>query len=40
VTNAAAGLAGSPLDHAEVLAAGRSAAARMGSLLAQVLKRL
>jgi len=40
VTNAAAGLAGVPLVHAEVLAAGQAAAARMASLLAQVLKRL
>jgi len=40
VTNAAAGIAGGPLDHADVLAAGRAAAARMGSLLAQVLKRM
>jgi purine-nucleoside phosphorylase len=40
VTNAAAGLAGRPLDHAEVLATGRAAADRMGSLLARLLKRL
>jgi purine-nucleoside phosphorylase len=40
VTNAAAGLGGTPLDHAEVLAAGRAAAARMGPLLARLLKRL
>lgn len=40
VTNAAAGLTGAPLDHAEVLAAGRSAATRMGRLLADVLRRL
>jgi purine-nucleoside phosphorylase len=36
VTNLAAGL-GEPLDHEEVLAAGRSSAGRMGSLLARVL---
>lgn len=36
VTNAAAGLAGTALDHADVLAAGRAAARRMGSLLAEL----
>jgi len=40
VTNLAAGLSGKPLDHAEVLAAGHSAAARMGDLLAEVVTRL
>ena len=40
VTNPAAGLAGAPLDHAEVLAAGRAAATRMGELLARVVSRL
>ena len=40
VTNLAAGISGAPLDHAEVLAAGREAAGRMGSLLAQVLPSL
>jgi purine-nucleoside phosphorylase len=39
VTNLAAGL-GEPLDHEEVLAAGRAAAERMGRLLAQLLPRL
>lgn len=39
VTNLAAGL-GDPLDHAEVLAAGRAAATRMGTLLGQVIPRL
>jgi purine-nucleoside phosphorylase len=39
VTNPAAGLGGS-LDHAEVLAAGRAAAERMGDLLAEVVARL
>lgn len=40
VTNAAAGLTGEPLNHEEVLEAGRSAASRMGELLAQVLPRV
>ncbi|WP_293785556.1 purine-nucleoside phosphorylase [uncultured Aeromicrobium sp.] len=40
VTNLAAGIGGRPLDHAEVLEAGRSAAARMGHLLARVLPRI
>ena len=40
VTNYAAGTTGAPLDHAEVLAAGREAAGRMGALLAQVLPTL
>jgi purine-nucleoside phosphorylase len=40
VTNLAAGLSGRPLDHEEVLAAGRSAATRMGHLLAEVVARL
>jgi purine-nucleoside phosphorylase len=34
VTNAAAGLSGQPLDHADVLATGRAAAADAGALLA------
>ena len=38
VTNLAAGMSGEPLDHAEVLEAGRAAATRMGTLLAQVLR--
>jgi purine-nucleoside phosphorylase len=37
VTNIAAGLSDQPLDHAEVLAAGAAAAARMGALLAEIL---
>ncbi len=37
VTNPAAGLAASELDHAEVVAAGRESAARVGSLLSQIL---
>jgi purine-nucleoside phosphorylase len=36
VTNLAAGLGEGALDHAEVLAAGRDAAERMGTLLADV----
>ncbi|HEY9558004.1 MAG TPA: purine-nucleoside phosphorylase [Acidimicrobiales bacterium] len=40
VTNLAAGLGGSNLDHADVLAAGKAAAERMGDLLAQVVARL
>jgi purine-nucleoside phosphorylase len=38
VTNLAAGMSGEPLDHAEVLAAGRAAAERMGTLLHRVLR--
>jgi purine-nucleoside phosphorylase len=37
ITNPAAGLSPSGLDHAEVIAAGREAAARVGGLLAQVI---
>ncbi|MET8244908.1 purine-nucleoside phosphorylase [Streptomyces sp. NPDC005202] len=40
VTNLAAGMTGEPLNHEEVLQAGRDSATRMGSLLAQVLGRL
>ncbi|GGV31969.1 purine-nucleoside phosphorylase [Actinomadura sp. LOL_016] len=40
VTNIAAGLSDEPLDHEEVLAAGRAAAGRMGSLLTTVLSKL
>lgn len=40
VTNMAAGMTGEPLDHAEVLDAGRAAAIRMGDLLAEVVNRL
>src|SRR3954466_5738964 len=36
VTNRAAGISGEPLDHAEVLEAGRAAATRMGDLLTRV----
>ena len=38
VTNLAAGLSGEPLNHEEVLEAGRAATARMGALLADVLR--
>ena len=40
VTNLAAGMTGEPLNHEEVLQAGRDSATRMGSLLARVLGRL
>jgi purine-nucleoside phosphorylase len=40
VTNLAAGITGEPLDHAEVLEAGRTSAARMGELLGKVVPRL
>jgi purine-nucleoside phosphorylase len=36
VTNLAAGITGEPLNHEEVLAAGRSAATRMGELLGRI----
>ncbi|MHA6792841.1 purine-nucleoside phosphorylase [Pseudonocardia bannensis] len=39
VTNLAAGLTGQPLDHQEVLAAGRASAARMGELLHALITR-
>lgn len=40
VTNPAAGLATTPLDHMEVLAAARDSAARIGALLSALLPRL
>ncbi len=40
VTNLAAGMTGAPLDHHEVLEAGRAAAERMGRLLARVVSAL
>jgi purine-nucleoside phosphorylase len=40
VTNLAAGISGAPLDHAEVLEAGRAAATRMGELLSGIVPRL
>jgi purine-nucleoside phosphorylase len=39
VTNLAAGMTGEPLDHEEVLAAGRASAARMGALLRDLVAR-
>ena len=40
VTNAAAGMTGEPLSHAEVLEAGKAAATEMGGLLAEIAGRL
>ena len=40
VTNLAAGISGQPLDHAEVLEAGRAAASRMGDLLGRIVPRI
>ncbi|MGA8255133.1 MAG: purine-nucleoside phosphorylase [Nocardioides sp.] len=40
VTNLAAGISGAPLNHAEVLEAGRSAASRMGELLGSIVPRI
>lgn len=40
VTNLAAGITGEPLDHTEVLAAGKAAAVRMGGLLSEFVSRL
>jgi len=40
VTNLAAGITDAPLDHAEVLEAGRASATRMGELLARLVARL
>ncbi len=40
VTNVAAGITGEPLNHEEVLAAGRAAATRMGALMSDVLNAL
>jgi purine-nucleoside phosphorylase len=40
VTNAAAGTSAAPLDHAEVVAAGKAAAQRCGGLLAEVVPRI
>jgi purine-nucleoside phosphorylase len=40
VTNLAAGMTGQPLNHEEVLEAGRNAAERMGALLGRVLPRV
>jgi purine-nucleoside phosphorylase len=40
VTNAAAGITGEPLDHEEVLAAGRAAADRLGRFLVEFIGQL
>ncbi|MEE1804121.1 MULTISPECIES: purine-nucleoside phosphorylase [unclassified Streptomyces] len=40
VTNLAAGISGAPLNHEEVLQAGRDSATQMGALLARVLDRI
>jgi purine-nucleoside phosphorylase len=40
VTNLAAGVSAQPLDHAEVVAAGRAAAQYCGMILAEVVKRI
>jgi purine-nucleoside phosphorylase len=40
VTNLAAGISPTPLDHAEVVHAGRAAAPRIGRLLADVVERI
>lgn len=40
VTNAAAGMTGEPLNHEEVLQAGKASATRMGALLGDVLPRI
>jgi purine-nucleoside phosphorylase len=40
VTNAAAGISGEPLDHAEVIEAGRAAAERCGRMLADVVRKI
>jgi purine-nucleoside phosphorylase len=40
VSNLAAGITGEPLDHLEVVAAGKAAAARIGGLLAAILPRV
>jgi purine-nucleoside phosphorylase len=40
VTNAAAGMSGQPLDHAEVLESGRAASDRLGRLLGDIVERV
>jgi purine-nucleoside phosphorylase len=40
VTNLAAGITGEPLNHEEVLEAGKAAATRMGALLGQIVPRI
>ena len=39
VSNLAAGMTGEPLDHVEVLEAGKAAAASLGPLLAELIAR-
>jgi purine-nucleoside phosphorylase len=40
VTNPAVGMSATPVDHAEVIAAGRAATRRVGDLLAEVVRRI
>jgi purine-nucleoside phosphorylase len=40
MTNLAAGISDQPLNHEEVLEAGRAAASRMGGLLSQIVRRI
>ena len=40
VTNLAAGISGQPLNHEEVLEAGRAAASHMGGLLSRIVPRI
>jgi len=40
VTNLAAGISDQPLNHEEVLEAGRAAASRMGDLLGRIVPRI
>ncbi len=40
VTNPAAGISATPLDHAEVIEAGKAAAARIGPMLADIVRRM
>jgi len=40
VTNLAAGISGEPLNHEEVLEAGKAAASRMGDLLGRIVPRI
>ena len=40
VTNLAAGMSGEPLNHEEVLQAGKDAAVRMGDLLAKIIAKI
>ena len=40
VTNPAAGISPTPLDHAEVIEAGRAASARIAPMLAEIVRRM